>query len=62
MESTCTICGSTRYESFSFKAGHVCEECLDYIKNDDSRESADSHDSHDSSEECSSNEIYEREE
>ena len=28
----CSICGDTQYEAFDFKNGHICEECLDYIK------------------------------
>ncbi len=28
----CSICGNTEYEAFEFKNGHICEDCLDYIK------------------------------
>lgn len=31
-DCACSICGS-KYKSFSFKSGYVCESCMDYIKN-----------------------------
>lgn len=31
MKHECSICGST-YETFAFKGGFVCEDCLSFIK------------------------------
>lgn len=39
MDHKCSLCGCT-YETFSFKHGYVCDECLQYIK---SAEGVDSH-------------------
>ena len=32
MKGKCSICGST-YETFAFKGGFVCEDCLKFLKN-----------------------------
>lgn len=32
---TCTICGCSDYESFSFKGARVCEDCIDYLRDMD---------------------------
>ncbi len=34
MEHKCSLCGC-KYETFSFKHGYVCDECLRYIKDAD---------------------------
>lgn len=31
MKGKCSICGST-YDTFAFKGGYVCEDCLKYLK------------------------------
>ena len=31
MKEKCSICGRT-YDTFAFKGGFVCEDCLSYIK------------------------------
>ena len=30
----CTICNSLHYDTFTFKSGHVCEDCLHYLKDE----------------------------
>lgn len=39
MKKACTLCGCT-YGIYTFKAGHVCEDCLRELKTD---HQADSH-------------------
>ena len=29
---TCSICENSRYEVIAFKAGYVCENCLEYVR------------------------------
>ena len=33
MKKSCTICGCS-YETYTFKAGHICEDCIHYLKAD----------------------------
>ena len=29
---TCSLCGKIRYDTFVFKNGRVCEQCLEFLK------------------------------
>ena len=28
----CSLCGSAKYDTFTFRRGYVCEQCLEYLK------------------------------
>ena len=30
----CSLCNRVRYDTFSFRSGYVCEECLEFLKNE----------------------------
>lgn len=34
MQKSCTLCGCTYDELYTFKAGHVCENCVKDLKSD----------------------------
>lgn len=34
MKRVCTLCGCSCYKMYAFKNGHVCEDCLQYLKAD----------------------------
>lgn len=34
MKKSCTICGCSYGTLYAFKAGHVCEDCLQHLKCD----------------------------
>lgn len=34
MQKTCSLCGGSYYNTFAFKGGYVCEDCLKYLKSE----------------------------
>lgn len=34
MKKTCTLCGCSYEALYTFKAGHVCENCIRLLKSD----------------------------
>ena len=28
----CSLCGCVKYDTFTFKKGYVCENCLEFLK------------------------------
>ncbi|MGN0734026.1 MAG: hypothetical protein ACI4LC_07625 [Emergencia sp.] len=38
---TCSICESGHYEAIAFKAGYVCESCLEYVRSHQTHQKGD---------------------